>query len=98
MKISKLNKDTVLSAIKDVANCKDIVDAMHFAKSNMTVYNVGFTAVCKARVQDEARAVNAFESFIDYLHESGRITLEESENRDSWITKFRSLYNNNYEQ
>lgn len=93
MATNKQNKDIVLGAIKNVTNCGDIVDATHFAQNNMTVYNVGLEAVRNARVQDEANAVSAFGEFIDYLHESGRITLEESENRDSWITKFRSLYN-----
>lgn len=37
---------------------------------------------------DMEKAKNAFDEFIDYLHESGRITLDESEDRTMWYGVF----------
>ena len=45
---------------------------------------------------DRNNALKAFDEFIAYLHESGRINLDDSENRDEWINIFNKFLKNTY--
>lgn len=65
--MAKTSNEIVLSAIQQIAGCKDKEDAIRFARCNQTVYNVALAAVAIAKADLIEQVADATKQYIETI-------------------------------